>query len=478
MPENLQAALDQPVFHLLSRCAEEMDLDCYVIGGYVRDLILQRPSKDIDVVVVGSGIEFARHLKELMGRNTHLAVFKNFGTAQLKWHGIEIELVGARRESYQRDSRKPIVEDGTLEDDQNRRDFTVNALALSLRKRNFGELMDPFEGMRDIRYKMLRTPLDPAVTFCDDPLRIMRCIRFATQLSFHIEERTFRALTENKNRLSIISAERIVDELNKIMLSPRPSVGFQLMDQSGILPVVLPEIDKLKGVEVINGKGHKDIFLHTLQVVDHVAEAGGGLWLRWAALLHDVGKPATKKFDPKAGWTFYNHNYIGSRMVSRIFKRLKMPLNEKMKYVEKIVDLHMRPIALVEDEITDSAVRRLLFEAGDDIEDLMTLCEADITSRNEEKVKKFKENLLIVRGKLKDIEQKDHVRNFQPPVSGDEIMRTFGLAPCHEVGDIKSVIKEAILDGRIPNEYEAARRLMFETAAQMGLHPADGTTQS
>ena len=471
MPENLKDSLSQPIFHKLSQCAEEMGMDCYVIGGYVRDLLLQRPSKDIDVVVVGSGIEFARHLKEILGAGTHLSVFKNFGTAQLKWHGTEIELVGARRESYQRDSRKPIVEDGTLEDDQNRRDFTVNALALSLCKRNYGELIDPFEGLRDMRYKLLRTPLDPAITFSDDPLRIMRCIRFATQLSFHIEDRTFQAIKQSKERLSIISAERIVEELNKILLSPRPSTGFLLMDQAGLLPIVLPEIHALKGVEVINGKGHKDIFLHTLQVVDHVAEAGGGLWLRWAALLHDVGKPATKKFDVRIGWTFYNHNYISGRMVPRIFGRLKLPLNEKMKYVQKIVDLHMRPIALVEEEITDSAVRRLLFEAGDDIEDLMMLCEADITSRNEEKVKKFKENLLIVRGKLKDIEQKDHMRNFQPPVSGDEIMRTFGLAPCQQVGEIKSVIKEAILDGRIPNEYEAARKLMLETAASMNLTP-------
>ena len=481
--ENLKDRIDLPVFRKISQCAEETDTDCYVIGGYVRDLFLQRPSKDIDLVVVGSGIEFAQRLKAMLGKGACLSVFKNFGTAQIKWRGTEIELVGARRESYQRDSRKPIVEDGTLEDDQNRRDFTVNALALSLRAKDFGDLKDPFNGLRDMRFKMLRTPLDPSVTFSDDPLRIMRCIRFATQLSFNIEDRTFAALSANKDRLSIVSAERIVDELNKILLAPRPSVGFLLMDRSGILPVVLPEINALKGVEVINGKGHKDVFLHTLQVVDHVAEAGGGLWLRWAALLHDAGKPATKKFDARAGWTFYNHDYIGGRMVPRVFKRLKMPLNEKMKYVQKIVELHMRPIALVEEDITDSAVRRLLFEAGDDIEDLMTLCEADITSRNEEKVKKYKENLLAVRGKLKDIEQKDHIRNFQPPVGGEEIMRVFGLSPCPVIGEIKSVIKDAILDGRIPNEYEAARALMMETAAARGLHPVaeagtDVSTQS
>ncbi|MBP5317795.1 MAG: HD domain-containing protein [Paludibacteraceae bacterium] len=466
-----QDSLQAPVFHLISSTADEMGLDCYVIGGWVRDQYLHRPSNDIDVVVIGSGIELAKALKNKLGKSAHLSVFKNFGTAQIKYKDLEIEIVGARKESYDRNSRKPIVEDGTLEDDQNRRDFTINAMAFCLNGDRFGQLQDPFGGIRDLEYRIIRTPLDPSITFCDDPLRILRCVRFATQLRFNIEERTFEALSKNRDRLAIVSPERILEELNKIMASPTPSIGFYLLDKAQLLELILPELHRLKGVDVRNGKGHKDIFVHTLQVVDNVAKKSDDLWLRWAALFHDIGKFPTKRFDEKTGWTFHNHNFIGEKMIPGIFKRMKFPLNEKMRYVQKIVNLHMRPIALVEEEITDSAVRRLLFEAGDDIEDLMLLCEADITSRNEEKVKRYTQNLQEVRQKLKDIEQKDHVRNFQPPVSGNEIMETFGLAPCQEIGQIKSVIKDAILDGKIPNEYEAARQLMLETAAKLGLSP-------
>ncbi|MBO4369968.1 MAG: HD domain-containing protein [Paludibacteraceae bacterium] len=471
MNAEIQDNLQAPIFRHLSETADELGVECYVIGGWVRDLFLHRPSNDIDVVVVGSGIVLAQALKDKLGKKAHLSVFKNFGTAQIKSGDMEIEMVGARKESYDRNSRKPIVEDGTLEDDQNRRDFTINAMAIRLNKAHFGELVDPFQGMQDLKYRIIRTPLDPSITFSDDPLRILRCIRFATQLQFNIEERTYNALSKNKERLSIVSPERIVEELNKIMMAKKPSIGLSLLEKTGLLEIILPELSRLKGVEVRNGKGHKDIFLHTLQVVDNIAAKTDNLWLRWAALFHDIGKFPTKRFDEKLGWTFHNHNFIGEKMIPGIFKRMRFPMNEKMRYVQKIVTLHMRPIALVEEEITDSAIRRLLFEAGDDIEDLMLLCEADITSRNEEKVKRYTQNLIEVRAKLKDIEQKDHVRNFQPPVSGNEIMETFGLAPCHEVGAIKMTIKEAILDGIIPNEYEAARKLMFETAAKLGITP-------
>ena len=453
--------LNHPIFQKISECADKLNLPCFVIGGFVRDLILKRESNDIDVVVLGSGIEMATELKNTLGKGAYLSVFKNFGTAQVKYKDIEIEFVGARKESYRSDSRKPIVENGTLEDDQNRRDFTINAMAICLNKDSFGELVDPFNGVQDIELKIIRTPLEPNITFSDDPLRMLRCIRFATRFRFSIEQLTFEALGANKERLSIISQERITEELNKILLTEKPSIGFKLLDQCGILDIVLPEVSALKGIETINGKAHKDVFLHTLQVLDSLAAKSDNLWLRWAALLHDIGKPTTKKFDEKIGWTFYNHNYIGEKIVSRMFKRLKLPLSEDLKYVQKIVNLHMRPIALVEDEITDSAVRRLLFEAGDDIDDLMMLCEADITSKNEEKVKRYTQNLMLVRQKLKDIEEKDHVRNFQPPISGEEIMQIFGLAPCAKVGEIKSAIKNAILDGVIPNDYDAAYKFMM-----------------
>ena len=453
--------LNHPIFQKISECADKLNLPCFVIGGFVRDLILKRESNDIDVVVLGSGIEMATELKNTLGKGAYLSVFKNFGTAQVKYKDIEIEFVGARKESYRSDSRKPIVENGTLEDDQNRRDFTINAMAICLNKDSFGELVDPFNGVQDIELKIIRTPLEPNITFSDDPLRMLRCIRFATRFRFSIEQYTFEALGANKERLSIISQERITEELNKILLTEKPSIGFKLLDQCGILDIVLPEVSALKGIETINGKAHKDVFLHTLQVLDSLAAKSDNLWLRWAALLHDIGKPTTKKFDEKIGWTFYNHNYIGEKIVSRMFKRLKLPLSEDLKYVQKIVNLHMRPIALVEDEITDSAVRRLLFEAGDDIDDLMMLCEADITSKNEEKVKRYTQNLMLVRQKLKDIEEKDHVRNFQPPISGEEIMQIFGLAPCAKVGEIKSAIKNAILDGVIPNDYDAAYKFMM-----------------
>ena len=462
-------SLNHPIFKKISECADKLNLPCFVIGGFVRDLILKRESNDIDVVVLGSGIEMATELKKTLGKGAYLSVFKNFGTAQVKYKDIEIEFVGARKESYRSDSRKPIVENGTLEDDQNRRDFTINAMAICLNKDRFGELVDPFNGVRDIELKIIRTPLDPDITFSDDPLRMLRCIRFATRFKFSIEQCTFEALSTNKERISIISQERITEELNKILLTERPSIGFMLLEKCGLLDIILPEVAVLKGIETVNGKSHKDVFLHTLQVLDSVAQKSDKLWLRWAALLHDIGKPATKKFDEKIGWTFYNHNFIGEKITGRMFKRLKLPLSEDLRYVQKMVNLHMRPIALVEEEITDSAVRRLLFEAGDDIDDLMALCEADITSKNEEKVKRYTQNLMIVRQKLKDIEEKDHVRNFQPPISGEEIMQTFNLKPCAQVGEIKNAIKNAILDGIIPNDYDAAKEYMFGVAKQLGI---------
>lgn len=469
-PDELKAHFNKNIFQQISVTADTLGVECYVVGGYVRDLFLQRPSKDIDVVVVGSGIAMAQALGRNLGRGARATVFKNFGTAQLKYRGIEIEFVGARRESYTHDSRKPVVEDGTLEDDQNRRDFTINALAVCLNRARYGELVDPFGGLDDLREKTIRTPLDPDVTFSDDPLRMMRCIRFATQLKFYIDDDTFASLVRNRERISIISRERIIDELNKILLSPVPSRGFIDLDRSGLLALIFPELVALQGIETRNGRGHKDNFYHTLEVVDNVSRVSDNLWLRWAALLHDIGKPVTKRWDSKVGWTFHNHNFVGEKMVVSIFRRLKLPLNEKMKYVQKLVGLHMRPIAIADDVVTDSAVRRLLFEAGDDIDDLMVLCEADITSKNSERKRRFLANFQLVRQKLKDLEERDRIRNFQPPVDGGEIMRIFGLAPCREVGLLKSAIKDAILDGVIPNEHAAAYDFMMRKAQEMGLH--------
>lgn len=466
---NLSKKVQGAVFSAVSDAAGELSVECYVIGGYVRDLFLKRPSKDIDIVTVGSGIELAKLVALKLGRGRNVSVFKNFGTAQLKYKGMEIEFVGARKESYNKDSRKPVVEDGTLEDDQNRRDFTVNALAICLNKDRYGELLDPFSGLEDMRNMILRTPLDPDITFSDDPLRIMRAIRFACQLDFDIADDAFNSMSLNRERLSIVSGERISDELNKMMLSDKPSVGFRIMDSSGILPLLFPELDALKGVETVSGVSHKDNFQHTLAVLDNVCRNSGNLWLRWAAVFHDIGKTRTKKWDSKAGWTFYNHDYIGEKMIPDIFRRLKLPLNDKMKYVKKIVGLHMRPIVLSDDVVTDSAVRRLLFDAGDDIDDLMLLCEADITSKNKDKVKKFLNNFKIVRKKLKEIEEKDRIRNMQLPIDGAQIMEAFGLKPCREVGALKMSIKDAILDGVIPNEFEHAWDYMMKKASSMGL---------
>ncbi len=526
--QELAQILDKPIFRKIGQVADEMNVECYVVGGYVRDIFLERPSDDIDVVVVGSGIEVATRLKQQLGRKAHLSVFRNFGTAQVKVSGewrtesgefataaatsgkstqdtstphsavanstlstldskLEIEFVGARRESYSHDSRKPIVEDGTLEDDQNRRDFTINAMAICLNKERFGELVDPFNGLADLEDGIIATPLDPEVTFSDDPLRMMRCIRFATQLKFRIEDVTFEALERMAERIKIISAERIAVELNKIMLSPVPSLGFVELQRSGLLQIIMPEVAALDIVEQHNGRAHKNNFYHTLEVLDNVAAphsapegatianeapsgaVGGALWLRWAALLHDIGKTKTKRWDPAVGWTFHNHNYVGMKMVEPLFRRLKLPLGAEMHYVEKLVELHMRPQAIADDEVTDSAVRRLLNDAGDDIDDLMTLCEADITSKNEVKKRIFLENFRMVREKLADLVEKDYKRLLQPCIDGNEIMQLFGLKPSREVGQLKQTLKDAVLDNRVENEREPLMQLLLEKGREMGL---------
>lgn len=470
-PEELKEKFTGKIFQLIKQTADDLQLECYVVGGYVRDLFLERPSTDIDVVVVGSGISMAEALGKRLGKGAHVSVFRNFGTAQVKYKGQEIEFVGARKESYTHDSRKPIVEDGTLEDDQNRRDFTINAMAVCLNADRFGELVDPFDGLEDLKERTIRTPLDPDVTFSDDPLRMMRCVRFATQLNFYIEDETFDSLTRNRERISIISKERINDELNKIILSPVPSKGFVELDRCGLLELIFPELVKLQGVETRNGRGHKDNFYHTLQVLDNVSKESDNLWLRWAALLHDIAKPATKRWEPGIGWTFHNHNFIGEKMVPQIFKRMKMPLNEKMKYVQKLVGLHMRPQVIADDVVTDSAVRRLMFEAGEDINDLMLLCEADITSKNLEKKKRFLHNFQIVRQKMEELKEKDHRRNFQPIVDGNEIMQMFGLTPSPAVGILKDALKNAILDDNLPDNREAEIDFLLKKATSMGLAP-------
>lgn len=468
---SLRSAIDTPLFRLISEAADELGVEAYVVGGYVRDLLLHRTTGDIDVVSVGRGIDLARAFAKKWGRGAHLSVFANFGTAQVKKGGIEVEFVGARRESYRRDSRKPIVEDGTLEEDQERRDFTINAMALCLNKERFGELVAPFYGLEDLEDCLLRTPLDPDVTFSDDPLRMLRGIRFASQLGFFLDEETFEAIERNAERIQIVSAERIIVELNKIMLSPKPSIGLELLEKTGLMALILPEVLALKGAETRDGIGHKDNLTHTYKVVDNLAAKSDSLYLRWAALLHDVAKPQTKRFDRALGWTFHNHNYIGAKMVPKMFRRLKLPLDASMKYVAKMVELHMRPAALVDEGVTDSAVRRLLFEAGDDIDDLMLLVEADITSKNPQKVRRYLDNYVVVRRKLHEIEEKDRVRNFQPPISGEEIMELFGLSPSRPVGTLKEAIKNAILDGVIPNEYDAAYDYLLKKAEAMGLTP-------
>ncbi|KOH43047.1 tRNA nucleotidyltransferase [Sunxiuqinia dokdonensis] len=444
-----------------------------MIGGFVRDLLLKRNSPDIDVVTLGSGIELAKRVARQIGPKTPVSIFKNFGTAMLKYQNLEVEFVGARKESYQHDSRKPTVEDGTLEDDQKRRDFTINALAICLNHDQFGELIDPFGGIDDLKNKIIRTPLEPGITFSDDPLRMMRAIRFSTQLNFTIEEETLKSIAANKDRIRIVSNERIIEELNKIILADKPSKGFKLLEKTGLLKLIFPELDQMKGREEVNGIGHKDNFYHTLEVLDRIVPNTDNLWLRWSALLHDIAKPRTKKFVPGIGWTFHAHNFVGTKMIPGIFRRMKLPMNEKMKYIQKMVSLHMRPIVLSEEEVTDSAIRRLLFEAGDDIDDLMTLCEADITSKNEAKVKRYLKNFQLVRQKLKDLEERDHIRNFQPPVSGEEIMEVFNLPPSREVGDIKNAIKEAILEGEIHNDHDEAFAFMLKVAEKMGLKPAE-----
>ena len=465
----LAQILDKEIFHKISDAADSLGLECYVVGGYVRDLFLERPSNDIDVVVVGSGIKVADALRRSLGRKAHISVFRNFGTAQVKYKGTEVEFVGARRESYTRGSRKPIVEDGTLEDDQNRRDFTINALAVCLNKDRFGELVDPFDGVYDMEDGIIRTPLDPDITFSDDPLRMLRCIRFATQLNFFIEEETFDALQRNADRIKIISGERVEEELNKIMMTKTPSKGFVDLQRCGLLPLIMPELSALDIIETRNGRAHKNNFYHTLEVLDNVSRRSDNLWLRWAALMHDIGKTRSKRWDPLAGWTFHNHNFIGAKMVPEIFRRMKLPMDAKMKYVQKLVDLHMRPIAIADDVVTDSAVRRLINDAGDDIDDLMILCEADITSKNQVRKQQFLENFRMVREKLTDLKEKDFKRLLQPVIDGNEIMEMFHLKPSREVGTLKQTLKNAVLDNKVANEREPLMQLLMEKAKAMGL---------
>jgi tRNA nucleotidyltransferase (CCA-adding enzyme) len=462
-------ALSKPIFKIVAEASSLLNIESYVIGGYVRDFILNRSnSKDIDIVTVGSGIDLAKKVSSLIPSQPKVSIFKNYGTAMLKTDEIELEFVGARKESYQKTSRNPAIEEGTLEDDQNRRDFSINAMALSLNDYNFGELLDPFNGVNDLKNKIIRTPLDPDITFCDDPLRMLRAIRFAAQLQFRIENQSFKSIEKNAKRITIISVERIVDELHKILASPKPSIGFAILNKVNLLTHILPELSNLKGVDNIEGQGHKDNFWHTLEVVDNIAKSTDNIWLRWAALLHDIGKAPTKKFDKIIGWTFHGHEFVGSKMVYKLFKRLKMPLNEKMKFVQKMVYMSSRPIVIASD-VTDSAVRRLVFDAGDHIEDLMTLCEADITTKNPEKFKRYHQNFQRVRAKIIEVEERDHIRNFQPPISGEEIIKTFDLKPSKEIGIIKDAIKEAILEGKIPNEYIPAKEFMLQKGKELGL---------
>lgn len=470
--------LNDNIFEILSEVISAENTEAYVIGGWVRDCLLKRehPDKDIDIVVIGNGIETAKKVARKIDRKIKVCTFKNFGTAMFRYEDYDIEFVGARKESYNRGSRKPVVENGTLRDDQERRDFTINALAISLNKEDYGTFLDPFGGIDDLKNKLIRTPLDPDRTFSDDPLRMMRAVRFAAQLNFTIDEKTFESINLNAGRIRIVSAERIVTELNKILMSKHPSKGILLLEKSGLLKIIFPELDNLRGVETREGKGHKDNFIHSVKVLENISKKTDNLWLRWAALLHDIAKPVTKKYDPETGWSFHGHEYVGAKMIPEIFRRLRLPLNDRMKYIQKMIDLHLRPIVLSNESVTDSAIRRLLFEAGDDIDDLMLLCEADITSKNEAKKTRHLENFKLVRSKLKEIEEKDEVRNFQPPINGEEIIRTFGLKPGREVGIIKNIIREAILDGIIPNEYEAASRLMIIKGKEMGLTPACGDT--